>query len=610
MDLSKDVVLKENYSFFVADGAGQITGGEHGLYNRDTRFLNRYCWRFGEAFETLLLHTPRPDRLRAHYARIEGPSQTVGIQRHLDFGARGFDDRLRVENTSPEPVEVALTLELGADFVDMFEARGWHRVARAPVALEPDGAAFRLRYRAEDGLETSVRLAPSQPPTAQEATGLRFVLPLQPGEVKVLTLEVTLHNPLAVDAPGISYESWRAGFDVPALSDGHGEVLARAIDDLRALLLFTEHGLYPAAGIPWYVAAFGRDALLSAYMLLPHHPEVAEGTLRFLAAYQGRTHDPVTAEAPGKILHEVRYGELSRTGKVPFRRYYGTVDATPLFVVLLHELYRVTGDLALVRELKPNWEAALAWMLEDGDPDGDGFLEFVGAPMGQGLSVQTWKDSHDSMSHADGYLASGAIAGSEVQGYAYDAFEAAATFYDALGEAGGDRWRARASELKERFHEAFWVEELQTYAMALDGDKCPLRVHNSNAGQLLWTGIVPEAVAPRLVATLFSETNWTGWGFRTLGRGEKRYNPVSYHNGSVWPHDTALVAGGLARYGFAAEAARVREALFDLAHSQADRRLPELIAGYEREDAPPVPYPVACRPQAWDAAALLYLLRL
>lgn len=169
---------------------------------------------------------------------------------------------------------------------------------------------------------------------------------------------------------------------------------------------------------------------------------------------------------------------------------------------------------------------------------------------------------------------------------------------------------ARASELKERFHEAFWVEELQTYAMALDGDKCPLRVHNSNAGQLLWTGIVPEAVAPRLVATLFSETNWTGWGFRTLGRGEKRYNPVSYHNGSVWPHDTALVAGGLARYGFAAEAARVREALFDLAHSQADRRLPELIAGYEREDAPPVPYPVACRPQAWDAAALLYLLRL
>jgi glycogen debranching enzyme len=610
MDLSKDVVLKENYSFFVADGAGQITGGEHGLYNRDTRFLNRYCWRFGEGFETLLLHTPRPDRLRAHYARIEGPSQVVGIQRHLDFNARGFHDRLRVENTSPEPVELALTLELGADFVDLFEARGWHHIARAPAALEPAGEAFRLRYRAEDGLETSVHLTPSLPPTARETGALCFVLHLPPGEVEVLELEVALHNPLAVDAPGLSYEAWRAGFEVPALPDGHGEVLARAIDDLRALLLFTEHGLYPAAGIPWYVAAFGRDALLSAYMLLPHHPEVARGTLRFLAAYQGRTHDPATAEAPGKILHEVRYGELSRTGKVPFRRYYGTVDATPLFVVLLHELYRVTGDLELVRELRPHWEAALAWMLQDGDLDGDGFLEFVGAPMGKGLSVQTWKDSHDSLSHADGHLASGAIAGSEVQGYAYDAFEAAATFYDALGEAGGDAWRERAAALKRRFHETFWLEELQTYAMALDGDKCPLKVHNSNAGQLLWTGIVPEAVAPRLVATLFSDTNWTGWGFRTLGRGEKRYNPVSYHNGSVWPHDTALVAGGLARYGFTAEAARVREALFDLAHSQADRRLPELIAGYEREDAPPVPYPVACRPQAWDAAALLYLLRL
>lgn len=610
MDLSKDVVLKENYTFFVADGAGQISGGEHGLYSRDTRFLNRYRWGFGDDFETLLLHTPRPDRLRAHYARIEGPSQAVGIQRHLDFGARGFRDRLRLENTGPEPTELTLTLELGGDFVDMFEARGWHTLARSPVVLEPTGEAFELRYRAEDGLEAGVRLTPSVPPTGQGADGLVFGFSLQPGEVRELDVEVVLVNPPAVDAPGITYEDWRAGFDLPALSGGHGEVLTRAVDDLRALLLFTEHGLYPAAGIPWYVAAFGRDALLTAFMLLPHHPEVAKGTLRFLAANQGRKHDPFTAEAPGKILHEVRYGELSRTGRVPFSGYYGTVDATPLFVMLLFEVYRVTNDLGLVRELKPHWEAALSWMLTDGDPDGDGFLEFVGAPMGKGLTVQTWKDSNDSMSHHDGRLAEGAIAGSEVQGYAYAAYEAAAAFYDALAEGEGDAWRERARALRRRFHEVFWLDDLQTYAMALDGDKCPLRVHNSNAGQLLWTGIVPEDVAPKLTRSLFSETNWTGWGIRTLGRGEKRYNPVSYHNGSVWPHDTALAAGGLARYGFTEEARRIREALFDLAHSQTDRRLPELIAGYEREDAPPVPYPVACRPQAWDASALLYLLKL
>jgi glycogen debranching enzyme len=286
--------------------------------------------------------------------------------------------------------------------------------------------------------------------------------------------------------------------------------------------------------------------------------------------------------------------------------------------VLLGRHRSVTGGLHLVRELQPHWEAALDWMQRDGDIDGDGFLEFTPATGGQGLLVQSWKDSPDSMSHSDGSLAEGALAVSEVQGYAYEAYRAAERFYLELGnETESRRWREVAERLRERFHRDFWLEELGSYAMALDGAKRPLAVHNSDAGQLLWSGIVPDEAAPRLVQTLFAGRNWSGWGFRTLGEGEARYNPVSYHNGSVWPHDTAMIAGGLARYGFKREAAHVREALLDLAASQLDLRLPELVSGYPRPEAaargstggePPVPYPVACRPQAWDTAAIIYLL--
>ena len=610
MDLSKNVVLKENYTFFVADDEGQVGGGEHGLYNRDTRFLSRYRWHLGEDVQALVTYTPRPDRLTAHYAQIEGPSQVFGVQRQLSVRADGFTDALTLENTSLEPRTVTLALSVASDFADMFEARGWQKVARTPPTLHPEGEGYVLRYRAQDGLEMAARLELSQQP-AFEGDTLSFSMTLEPGASHTLRVTVTLETPYK-NVPGISYDAWLAGFKQPPLplSEAHQEVLEQAKRDLRALLLFTEHGPYIAAGIPWYVAAFGRDALLSAAMLLPHHPEVAEGVLRVLAALQGKEVNAFRAEAPGKIMHELRYGELTRSGKVPFGPYYGTVDATALFVRVLHAYLQATGDSTLVRELRPNWEAALHWMVSDADRDGDGFLEFTGVAEGQGLTVQSWKDSFDSMSHQDGHLATGAVAGSEVQGYAYAAYLAAADFYDMLGEGNAATWRERAASLKLAFHEAFWLPELQTYAMALDGDKTPLAVQNSNAGQLLWTGIVPDEVAPQLVSTLFSEPNWSGWGVRTLGTDEVRYNPVSYHNGSVWPHDTALIAGGLARYGFVAEAARIREALYDLAASQADRRLPELVAGYPRSDAPPAPYPVACRPQAWDAAALLYLLAL
>ncbi len=612
MDFRHNVVLKEHYTFFVGDADGHAHGGEHGLYNRDTRMLARYAWRWlptdAGRFQTLVAQSPRPDVFHGHYALIDGPSQLLAVRRRTVATADGLRDELEVANTSLERRSLSLELEVAGDFVDLFEARGWHHLERAAADAEAEASRLCLRHVASDGVHQSVTLRFDELAAARP-DGADWELSLAPGESVQLAVEVRIANPLD-QAPhaAIDYDRWREGFRaLPNPPDPR--VLARAIDDLRGLLLFTPHGPLPAAGIPWFVAAFGRDALLAAHMLLPYHPDVAEGTLRFLATHQGREHDDFRAEAPGKILHEVRYGELSRLGRVPHTRYYGTVDATPLFVTLLEAHRQAVGNDDLVRALRPAWERALAWLIGDGDPDGDGFLEFAPAAPGEGLVVQSWKDSGDSMSHADGSLAEGALAVSEVQGYAYAAFRAAARWYRALGEpSGADAWQARADALRERFHQAYWLDDLDTYAMALDGAKRPLRVRNSDAGHLLWSGIVPHGHAERLVRSLLGPTTWSGWGLRTLGAGEARYNPVSYHNGSVWPHDTALFAAGLARYGYRAEAGMVRDTLYALAAEQPDLRLPELVAGYERDERPPVPYPVACRPQAWDAAALVFLL--
>lgn len=608
MDFNKNRVLKENYTFLVSDADVQVRSGEHGLYHRDTRYLSRYQWSFGREVQTLLQYSPKPDVLSAYYAWIDGPAQVLGFQRELQIRSAALIDRMTVQNTSQQQQQVQLRLELASDFADLFEARGWHQLERHGIRCNRSDDRIRYHYRAQDGVEAATEVQFSLAPSEFGASYVQFVFVLEPNTSQTLTVHVQVLGESASET--LDYRSWRQHFELSASGERNQEVLEQAIMDLRALLLFTDHGPIPAAGIPWFVAAFGRDALLTASMLLPWCPEVAEGTLHYLAAAQGVKRDPFRAEEPGKIMHERRFGELTRLGHAPHAPYYGTVDATPLFVTLLHDTWRHTKNLALVETLRPHWEAALEWTVRDGDLDGDGFLEFVGAAPGQALSVQSWKDSGDSMSHADGRLAEGALAVSEVQGYAYAAYQAAADFYQALGEPERARvWATRAAQLQRDFQQAFWLPDMNSYAMALDGEKRPLKVHNSDAGQLLWSGIVPEEIAPSLVETLMSDELWSGWGIRTLGKSAARYNPVSYHNGSVWPHDNALIAGGMARYGFHEAAARIRDALYDLAASQWDKRLPELIAGYERSSAPPVPYPTACRPQAWDAAALLYLLR-
>ncbi len=604
--------LKEDDTYAVLSDQGMADGEERGFYRHDTRYLARYVWDL-PGFSLLVSQTLRPDHLVQHWSRIVGPDQLVGLRRELQLMRGGFKERLELENTSLKAQTVELALEAVADFADLFEAKGWHKVSRKIRGFE---------YTAEDGLRVATYLTSDPPPgpsTSNEtqrtdANGetFRWKFELSPKQKATLWLEGRFESPFEPHTPPLpSYEDWKKRFPLFMESGRSQRVLEQAITDLRALLFSLPEGLFPAAGIPWYVCPFGRDSLLTAYMMQPWAPDVTQGVLTYLAKYQGTEVNAFLDETPGKIIHEMRLGELSRTGKVPFTRYYGTVDATPLFVILLHRYFQDSGDLALVQALKTHWEAALHWMTHYADPDQDGFLEY--APnTDRGHVVQSWKDSHDSQSHQDGSLAQGAVAVCEVQGYAYMAYQAAAEFYRALGQAHpAEEWEARAHNLKAHFHQKFWLPELKTYAAGLDGAKKPMAILTSNPGHLLWSGIVPVEVAPQLVKTLFSQALYSGWGLRTLGTGEVRYNPLSYHNGSVWPHDNALFIGGLVRYGFYQEALRAAENLFRLAMTQLDWRLPELVGGYDKhEGEPPVPYPASCRPQAWDAAAVVYMLRL
>ncbi|UBV45447.1 amylo-alpha-1,6-glucosidase (plasmid) [Deinococcus taeanensis] len=606
--LTERTVLKENDLYLVADAHYQVAEGESGLYRRDTRFLHQYAWQLdGSRPQVLVQHERWPFWLHAQLANANvGYTMRVGLSRDLQLTATELRDTLEV--TLYQPGTHRLTLTLGADFVDMFEVRGWpHGAPAREVRTHEIQGGVEFSYTAADGLRLRTRVV-TEPAAQWTGAALEWTLSSSTQvKVRVYALQDD-ETPVRGDPETLAqeYAALHAHLTLPDPLDQR--VLNRSLQDLRSLVFGTDAGPFPAAGLPWFVAPFGRDSLIMALLLHEHRPELALSVARYLAARQGTKHDPVTLEQPGKILHEERVGELTRMGHTPHRPYYATADATPLFVWLVGELSHRHPELA--RELRPHWEAALAWLTTFGDPDGDGLIEYTPDP--GGITNAVWKDSNDSTFTETGVDVSGHVAVIEVQGYTYAAYRAAAGMYYGLGNPEQARmWEARAAALQRTFQEAFWWPERGYYVHGLNGDKQPLRVLVSNPAHTLWTGIIPVERAAQVARTALSEELWSGWGIRTLGVNEVRYNPVSYHNGSVWPHDTAVAALGMARYGLTAEARQVARALFDVARWAPDARLSELLAGFPRQDGPPVPYPAACHPQGWDAAiplALAFLL--
>ncbi|MGB2712907.1 MAG: amylo-alpha-1,6-glucosidase [Vicinamibacterales bacterium] len=626
-------VLKNGDTFAVFDPHGDILqseAAEAGLYHAGTRYLSTFELLLGRRRPLLLSSTTsldnavftadltNPDILDGE--RVVVPRGELHIFRSRILSNGNCVERIRVSNFARHAVDVPIVLTFDADFVDVFEVRGTRRERRGERLPDLETRELLLRYRGLDGVERRTRVQWRQAPDHLEGRRATFRLILKPLARVDLELMVSCNTPAeghAADTYDQTLTAIRGQLSSTATrrcslmssNESLNRWIGRSMADLQMMVTETPYGAYPYAGIPWFSTPFGRDGLITAMELLWIDPEIARGVLTFLAATQATDHNDAQDAQPGKILHEMRQGEMAALGEIPFAKYYGTADATPLFVMLASAYFDRSGDRALIDRIWPNIVAALDWMRTSGDPDADGFIEYSRRSH-TGLVQQGWKDSYDSIFHADGSLAEPPIALCEVQGYAYAAWRGASKLAQVRGDErqAGD-WLARAETLRQRFEDAFWCEDLNTYALALDGYKRPCRVRTSNAGHCLFTGIASVERAHRTCATLMDDSSFAGWGIRTVAAGEPRYNPMSYHNGSIWPHDTALVAAGLARYGCTDAATRILGAMFDLSGVVDIHRLPELICGFHRrENEHPTLYPVACAPQAWASAAVFLLL--
>ena len=625
------LVLKHQESFIVADRAGDFPAhfeGELGFYHEGTRYLRWLELRLHGSRPLILsaAASPTNDQILVgltnadfHAEAAEAvPRNTIYIDRLISLRAPHLVQSLTVSSYHDRPCEVTLEILFAADFRDVFEVRGMQRAQRGQLLPEVrDGGRVRLAYRGLDGVVRVSDLQFEPPPMVVAANRAVYRLRLAPGESHEIDITVSAGGPDPPPSLDVAARSLRASAysraaetaQLKADNETFSALYEQSLADMQMLITETPQGAVPYAGVPWFVAPFGRDSIIAALQLLPYNAAVAAGTLRFLAAWQGRRRDDFKDEEPGKILHEYRRGEMASLREIPFIPYYGSVDATPLFVMLLAEYVRWTADIQLARELWPAVQAALAWMRTRGDRDGDGYLEYV-TSSALGLVNQGWKDSEDSVSHASGDLAAPPIALAEAQGYAYAAFSGAADVAGILGEAAtAVALRGEAQTLFERFNRDFWMEDESFYALALDGDKRRCEVLASNAAHCLWTGIVPEDRAVLVAKRLLADDMFSGWGIRTLCARERRYNPMSYHNGSVWPHDNAIAAAGFRRYRLGAFVLTVASALFDASRHFERGRLPELFCGFPRRRSHgPISYPVACSPQAWAAGSALQLL--
>jgi glycogen debranching enzyme len=633
--VGESVSILEGSTFVVSDRRGDIVPSPtepHGLFLEDTRFLS--CWRLTVGGSPpQVLSTDDVNYFTAQFFLVP-PAESFydqaafSIMRKRSVG-NGFHEDLTVLNHSTEPLELDLHIEAQADFADLFEVKDALRKRGEHYASAEDGRLV-LGYRREGFVRETWISATADEAEAAE-NGLRFQIRVEPQGEWTTCVDVAAGvHALPDAAPSVKYGH---GDTVPKPNIGSSledwvESTPRLDTDWRTLERTYERSLVdlaalrfyppilpgmalPAAGLPWFMTVFGRDSMLTSYQALPFTPELAEATLRVLAARQGKRVDPFRDEEPGKILHEIRFGEMTAFEERPHSPYYGSADSTPLFLILLDETERWTGDADLVHELEDEARAALEWIDRYGDRDGDGYVEYERGNEETGLENQCWKDSHNSILFADGTQSTLPRACCEIQGYVYDAKLRAARLAREIWDDSelAERLEQEAAELKRRFNEDFWLADRGYYALALDGDKRRVDSLTSNIGHLLWSGIVDDDKAERVARHLVGPRLFSGWGVRTMAEGDGGYNPIGYHNGTVWPHDNSLIAEGLGRYGYRQEAAQVAFAMLEAAE-YFEHRLPEAFAGYARAQTLfPVEYPTACSPQAWATGAPLLFVR-
>lgn len=622
--------LKDANTFLLADALGDIQGSDDGLFTNDTRMLSRLELAIAGRRPSLLGAAINQDntlftshltnRPLAAPGELALPQGVIHIERSRFLADSRLYERLRITNFSEYDAEVPLRLVFAADFVDIFEVQGHVRQQRGTL-LPPsiDERSVRLSYRGRDDVVRSTAISFSLPPRSLSATDAEFRLELRRNSQVEIYVEIGAEGGILPTRERFDYAaqdlsaSMHSRLGQGAALGTSGRLFNQWIDksrsDLALLTTSLPTGPYPYAGIPWFATQFGRDAIITSLQTLWINPQLAAGVLSFLASTQASEESTFRDAQPGKIMHETRRGEMAALGEVPFGCYYGGVDTTPLFVMLAGAYEARTGDHSVVDRIWGALLAATGWIERKLDSSPTGFLDYARAEK-SGLINQAWKDSHDSMFHADGRFPRGPLAVVEVQGYAYAALLAMSELAALRGDhARSAAWQKRGEELRSAIEKSFWVPQMNYYAIALDGDGSPCKVFGSNAGHLLFCGVPGEERAAAVTTQLLSSRFASGWGIRTLAEGEPRYNPMSYHNGSIWPHDTSVCAAGISRYGERAHVVRILNEIFETAN-HFNMRLPELYCGFPRiQGQGPAPYPVACLPQAWSSGAVFLLLQ-
>lgn len=623
-------VIKENDLFLLTDQKGDITVNHPyglGLYKEDTRFLSEFNLKInGEApvllsssaadnyIAKILLTNPHIEKC----GKVVLWRESIEIERTRFIYKDIFYETISFKNYYPKSVIFEATIHMDVDFVDMFIVRGFQSGdvgKRTGQEFTDQGLSF--HYKGADHVDRKTVVTWNQPASkVTEKGAITFNIGLNPKEAKEVTFSISpqigkcignvIDPSQALENLKTSYQDWEDTITKIETDDNSFlRLVERGLKDLRVLLTDSGFGKFPVAGLPWFGVPFGRDSIITALQMLPFSPEVAKGTLLTLAEKQGQIVDIWRDEQPGKIMHEIRSGELANTNQIPFTPYYGSIDSTPLFLILLTEYVKWTGDLEIVDELSSNIENALTWINEYGDRDGDGFVEYH-QESSKGIANQGWKDSADSIVHRNGDYGEAPIALVEVQGYVFQAKMGIARIYESIGKnKEANVLREEAAKLKERFEQSFWMEDRSFYAIALDRDKKPVGTITSNPGHILFSEILDKGREDAVIQKLVSPKMFSGYGIRTMGDGEAGYNPMSYHDGSVWPHDNSIILLGMSKVNRKSEAIHIMKGLIEASSHFEYDRLPELFCGFDQSVGKPVKYPVACSPQAWAAGTPL-----